>query len=299
MYKRFIKDYFTFSYKERRGIIVLIFVIFFILTIRIINPFSHQYQKDEPVSFYEEIDHWQKGLKKEDTGPAKIHSDRAEVASGIKMSAFDPNLVTAENLDQFGLSQHVKTSWIQYIKKGGIFHKNDDLKKIYGMDSSTFERLNPFIEISHTKVARNYGSDANISKPQLTEINNATAEDLKNLKGIGPVLAQRIIKYRNLLGGFRSLDQLTEVYGIEDSLVIENKKYLTLDKSLIKKINLNLADYRSLSRHPYISDFDAKAIIHYRTFKGKIGTLNELIMNNLLPDTTLSVLSDYLTLKEL
>lgn len=299
MGKRFIKDYFTFSSAERRGIIVLIFIIFFALVIRLLNPFSHRNLKDEPVSFYEEISLWQKNLAEENVRPANIHSERTVDHTGIKMSVFDPNQVTAEKLDQLGLPGRIKAAWIQYIKKGGVFYRKDELKKIYGMDSSTYKMISPYIEIKSTKVIQSHTSSVDLGKPQLLEINSASAEDLKKLKGIGTVLAQRIIKYRNLLGGFRSLDQLSEVYGIDDSLINANEKYLTLDKSLIRKISLNQADYITLSRHPYISDFDAKAIIHYRIFKGKINTFNELIMNNLLPDTALSVLSDYLTLKEL
>ena len=47
-------------------------------------------------------------------------------------------------------------------------------------------------------------------------LNSATAEQLETLPGVGPVLAQHIIDYRTQHGGFRSIDELTEVNGIGD-----------------------------------------------------------------------------------
>ena len=75
-------------------------------------------------------------------------------------------------------------------------------------------------------------------------------------------------------------------------------KYLSIDKSLIEKININRTDFRTLSRHPYISDYEAKAIIHYREMKGFVASFNELVINNLISDSVLTKLTDYLIIKE-
>lgn len=50
-------------------------------------------------------------------------------------------------------------------------------------------------------------------------INSATAAELEDLPGVGPVLAERIVQWRTANGPFRSIDELGEVSGIGDSVL--------------------------------------------------------------------------------
>ena len=97
-------------------------------------------------------------------------------------------------------------------------------------------------------------------------MNTSTAADLTQVRGIGAVLSERIIKYRTRLQGFDELNQLYEVYGL-DSLVVENVKRQFKIKTKPKrtKIPVALATLEALLKIPYLSKSEAKKIIGLRT----------------------------------
>lgn len=60
-------------------------------------------------------------------------------------------------------------------------------------------------------------------------INTASMADLERLPGIGPVLSERIVAYREANGPFTSLDQIAEVDGISTGLLEHLRPMITLD----------------------------------------------------------------------
>ena len=92
------------------------------------------------------------------------------------------------------------------------------------------------------------------------DINGCDSAALVALPGIGPVLSARIIKYRKLLGGFASVEQLKEVYGLPEETYEMIKGRLYADSSGIRKININSSGYKELSRIPYIEKYEVTAI---------------------------------------
>ena len=128
------------------------------------------------------------------------------------------------------------------------------------------------------------------------DINRADSTLLLPLPGIGPVFAGRIIKFRNLLGGFIRVDQLGEVYGISHETLDLIKDKIVIDTSAIRKIQLDNATFRELLRHPYLEYEDVKALVNYRDFAGSIQSHQELMDNNILPDSVLQRVWPYLGL---
>lgn len=108
------------------------------------------------------------------------------------------------------------------------------------------------------------------------EVNSATQEDYERLYGIGKVYAERIVKFRDRLGGFYSVNQIKDVFGIEDSTFQKFKKNLTIKPVKIKKININTASFEELSANPYFFSTVAKQIIGYRTKVKPFASVNDI-----------------------
>jgi len=127
------------------------------------------------------------------------------------------------------------------------------------------------------------------------EVNAADSILFELLPGIGEKLSSRIVRYRERLGGFVSLDQLKEVYGINDTLFQQIQKYLELKPGRdLEKLSINRADYKELRKHPYISHVAAKILLAYRRTHEKINNADELLAINGLDKKEMERLLPYL-----
>ena len=108
------------------------------------------------------------------------------------------------------------------------------------------------------------------------EVNSVTKKQLQTLTGLSHKIAQRIINYRSSLGGYYSLNQLSEVHKISSAELKILKAHLSVQKSKIKKIRINTAKYHQLKKHPYLTGKQASTIINYRKKIKKYTSLQEL-----------------------
>ena len=128
------------------------------------------------------------------------------------------------------------------------------------------------------------------------KINSATVRELQKIRGIGPKLSNRIVKYRDLIGGFHSFDQLNEVYGLEPEVITELIRVSSISKETVK-ININETDsINTLTRHPYINYNLAKSIINYRKVHGNFESLESVKEIKILNDSLFQKIAPYLSL---
>ncbi|MFA8436948.1 MAG: helix-hairpin-helix domain-containing protein [Marinifilaceae bacterium] len=231
---------------------------------------------------------WEEWIRLE-SSPAKTIRTRTRPKE-IYLFAFDPNTLSPEGWDSLGVSPGVVRRIQNYLKKGGRFRKNTDLKKIYGLDRQCYERLLPFVSVRSAAVVKS-------EKKIYLGLNGADSLDLIRLKGIGPVLSGRILKYRRMLGGFNCREQLSEVYGVKDSLLQSLLPHLYIDSLPLTRININTASIRQLKHHPYISGRTARDLIRYRERVGGFDSLEVLVKTKLVSDSVFNKVRPYLSVR--
>ncbi len=129
------------------------------------------------------------------------------------------------------------------------------------------------------------------------DINKADTSEFKQIRGIGSKLSARIVKYREALGGFYKIEQLSEVYGIDNLLIEKNKHHFKCENIQLKKININTADYKTLFSHPYISKSQASAIVNYRLQHGEYQSIKDLLKIHILSEAWFQKTEPYLDIQ--
>lgn len=211
--------------------------------------------------------------------------------------AFDPNTVSKDSLKLLGFSSHAVNSLLKYRSKGGKIRSVEQLRKVNGLDEETYLRLASYVKLpsssklftdssstqSHVTSDSLNGNTQQYAKskykrknPQIIEINSADTSDFMNFYGIGSVYANRIISFRNSLGGFFSVRQVGDTWGISDSLYQTLIPFLTVDTSLILKQDINTATKDELNKHPYIDWNKSKHILNYKRMHGSYKSIDDL-----------------------
>ena len=129
------------------------------------------------------------------------------------------------------------------------------------------------------------------------KINSADTTDFKSLKGIGPYYSGKIVKYRSALGGFTSIDQLKEVYGILPEVIDQNVNRLIVDSMDIVKVNINTCETADLQRHPYISWNIANSIVQIRRSQEPYKTVGEIRKSDLVNEEIYLKIAPYLKIE--
>ncbi|RZK40762.1 MAG: hypothetical protein EOO90_13720 [Pedobacter sp.] len=210
---------------------------------------------------------------------------------------FDPNKIGIREWIKLGLSDKQAQSIINYKNKGGKFYIPEDLQKMYAVSSDMYNRLLPYVDIGTIKKPNqenvNYGS-RQIQKLIMVELNSADTLELDEIRGVGAAFARRIKKYRDRLGGFYKKEQLQEVYGIDSLKYLEIVAQVTIDISLLRKIDINTVDFEELRNHPYLKYKQINAIIQYRKQHGAYRSIDDLKKVLILDSQTIDQLTPYL-----
>lgn len=226
--KKWWKDYFSFTKKERVGVIVLliIIVVVFLLPTFFSNPAAPDAAAAK--EFKEQVAKLE--TKKESHSNYSNHYEKRDyrdfntekITTQGELFYFDPNTASQSDWQRLGLSEKTIHTILNYVSKGGKFRKPEDLLKIYSLKEADAQRLFPYVRIAGSEERKNDSHEEGVAakfekKISIIDINTADTNLLKSLPGIGSKLAQRIINFREKLGGFNTVSQVAETYGLPDS----------------------------------------------------------------------------------
>lgn len=236
-------------------------------------------------------------IKLGESGPS-LYADRYEKSSSAsQVFNFDPNTATETELLQLGVPKWVVGRILNYRLKGGKFRNKEDLSKIYGFPEEDYDRLEPYIAIAvveNIPRPQTYSSGGNgvtgnsfqkkFAPASPLDINRAAVEHWQMLPSIGEKRAQMIVKYRERLGGFISVEQVGEIRGLPDSVYQLIKPMLVLQFSEPRKLNINAMTTQELDAHPYITPRQASLMVADRSQNGNYQKVEDLLRIPVLID---------------
>ncbi len=215
---------------------------------------------------------------------------------------FDPNTIDSAGIVELGLPSFIGANLEKYRRKGGRFKKKEDFARLYGLSTTQYEALLPYIRIApqeeniHIAITtQSTGKDSlfpkKLSRGTKVDLNKADTTLLKSIPGIGSVTARRIVAYREKLGGYVSVSQLSEVIKYDSTLV----SWFSLSAVPIRKLKINKEGLDKLRMHPYMNFYKARAIIEYRKKRGALTSIAELALMEEFTKEELRKLQPYLS----
>ncbi len=218
----------------------------------------------------------------------------------LKIFPFNPNYITDHKGYVLGMSLKELDKLFAFRAKGRFVNSAQEFQQVTQVSDSLLETMSPYFKFpdwdkKNDSKKRHHPIEE--KTVEVADLNKATPEELMAVSGIGPKLSQRIVKFRDRLGGFLVTEQLYDVYGLEPEVVRRAmERFQVHQPPVVKKISINTATVEELSKLVYITTDMAHAIVQYREENGAFGALDELSNLKVLPAERIGRIKLYLTL---
>lgn len=307
------KDFFYFSKGQRTGIAVLILLILFVVVLNVFLPRIISPNPEPTAEVQTEMLAFRLNLRSLDSLRAvtrqqeyesRFRSDYAFRDFGEKPTAyslfpFDPNTADSATFVKLGLKPYVAANVLKFRAKGAQFRTPESFSKVYGISAEKFSELEPYISIKSSETALRSDSAKQLAVQKVenivVELNTADTTLLMQVKGVGRFLARGIVRFRMQAGGFVSVEQLRDVYGMREENYLKIKDSFRVNTGLVQKIQVNTASVDKLKNHPYLSFYQAKAIYELRRKEGKLKSVHDLKQIDEIDEQVLVKLAPYLS----
>ncbi|WP_439132593.1 helix-hairpin-helix domain-containing protein [Polaribacter sp.] len=277
---KIFKSHFWYNKSQRNGILLLVTLIVLLQVFIVIDPFSRDekinLKSTELLAFQHQIDSL-KLIELESRKP--------------KIYPFNPNYITDYKGEQLGMSLDEIDRLLAFRKTNKFINSKEEFQKVTQVSDTLLNKIAPYFKFPDWVVAKNNKSKSAATsnsvqksynkkrnyKLTTTDINKATAEDLKTINGIGEAFSKRIIKYRSKLQGFSFKEQLYEVWGLDKEVADKVLAVFKInEKPIINKINVNTVEFKQLLKNPYIDYELCKKIFNYRDEVAELQDISEL-----------------------
>lgn len=292
--------YFVMTAEQWLGVVVLVVLV--VGTLMVVKRFQPP-KEDETVwvndstkSQFADYQEKQDSIRK-----AQWRKQRDTIA--IRMEVFDPNTADSSTLVHLGFKPWQAKNMVKYRAAGGRYRKPEDLKKLYGMTDSMYQALTPYIYIAREEVdsvaVDSLRKDSlprweEENKDTILNLRTADTVELKMIHGIGSYRARQIVRYREQLGGFVSVEQVLEAKGMENVDADSLLAHFWIDSVKIEAMNVNSVGVQRLSRHPYLRFEQAQAIYELRRKKIRLDSIQQLQQIECISAETLEKIAPYL-----
>ncbi|MER3318630.1 MAG: helix-hairpin-helix domain-containing protein [Allomuricauda sp.] len=282
-----LKSHFRFNKQERSGI-------FFFLLMVIVLQGGYYYVKANPSQ--KETSFVLNTREQHRIDNLRINQSKAS----IKIYPFNPNYITDYKGYTLGLSTSELDRLFAFRTQGRFVNSVEEFQTVTQISDSLLNEISPYFKFPDW-VGKNQSSKKKISfvkkEKGTKDLNSATAEDLMEVYGIGETLSERIVKFRDRLGGFLVNEQLYDVYGLKPEVAEKALlKFQVVEVPALDKININKASIEELSQLIYINKSLAFNIIDYRDKNGSFASFQELSNVDAFPTEKLDRIALYLSL---
>lgn len=307
-FREFWKLYFSFNRSERRAIRFLLTLITIIILFNVFMPLLIQPKQWDHTPYQAMLDSFSRAVSYKDSlffstryKPQNQYSNsfpKSYPHSENKLKPFNPNALDETGWQQLGLSEKQAAAVVKIRNRKGGFKNIDDVKQVKFIPAYVMEKIEPYLVFTADtfQVVNNISKPITVKSFQL-DINQASVDEWKELPGIGDKLAERIVHFREKLGGFHRISQVCEVYGLPAETCDKIKPLLTIGLTGVKKIHLNYASTQELSSHPYINFKLASAIVSNRNSHGFYKNVEEILTLGLVEKELYDKLAPYLTVQ--
>lgn len=298
MGKKWDSDWLVFSKKARRGAFVFLFI--FLLLVFGRRVWSELFvQQDFSVEYYNLKSNSPNYFEVfEENTISSFNSKRDKPKFFAPDSLFNPNDYKKENWMKLGLSEKQAASVIKFKESGAVFRTKSDVQKLFVVSEELYALLKDKINLPDSlnndqrkEVFKNF-------KPKPMGINSVTSKKLQYIRGIGPFYANKVIEYRNMLGGYYSLEQLLEINRFSASLLDSLEQRCFVDRENIKKMDLNIVSVSDMQSHPYFRVSVARDIVSLRNKLTSFKEVSDILQSELIDEKLFNRISPYLEIKK-